>query len=79
MYDLSHPIANGMQTFPDDPDVHISPATNFEKDGCRVTDLRFGSHTGTHVDAPSHTEPRGKSLDEFSVGRFVGDAIRVDC
>lgn len=79
MYDLSHPITDGMQTFPGDPGVEISGATDFETDGYRVTKFGCGSHTGTHVDAPSHTEPDGLSLDGFSIDRFFGEAIRVDC
>lgn len=78
-YDLSQPLTDGMQTFPGDPDVHIAPVTEFETDGYRVTELGFGSHTGTHVDAPSHTEPEGKSLDAFPLDRFVMDTVKADC
>lgn len=79
MYDLSHPLTDGMQTFPGDPEVRISTAANVEADGYRVTELGCGSHTGTHIDAPSHTEPDGKSLDAFPIDRFVVETIRVDC
>lgn len=78
-YDLSQPLADGMQTFPGDPDVHVAAATEFETDGYRVTEVGCGSHTGTHVDAPSHTEPAGKSLDAFPLDRFVMETVRVDC
>ncbi|MFB6069037.1 MAG: cyclase family protein [Halobacterium sp.] len=79
MYDLSQPLTDGMQTFPGDPEVRLSPAAAFEADGYRVTELRCGSHAGTHVDAPAHTEPNGKSLDAFPVDRFGLAAVRVDC
>ena len=52
---------------------------NDEADGYRVTDLRFGSHAGTHVDAPAHTEPDGRTLDSYPVSAFAFDAVRVDC
>lgn len=78
-YDLSQPFTDGMQTFPGDPDVRVTAATEFETDGYRVTELGCGSHTGTHVDAPSHTEPEGKSLDAFPIDRFVMDTVKVDC
>lgn len=79
MYDLSHPFADGMQTFPGDPAVTLSTAADHGTDGYRVTALACGSHTGTHVDAPSHTEPDGDSLDAFSLDRFVIEATLVDC
>ncbi len=79
MYDLTHPITDGMQTYPGDPPVRVSQAADMETDGYRATDLHVRSHTGTHVDAPAHTEPDGKSLDAIPIERFVWDAIRVDC
>lgn len=79
MIDLSHPIDEGMQTFPGDPPVELDPAATVERDGYRVTALGCGSHTGTHVDAPAHTEPDGKTVDAFPVDRFVLRAHRVDC
>lgn len=79
MDDLSHPIADGMQTYPGDPEVRVRPAREFASDGYRVTALGCGSHTGTHVDAPAHTEPDGRTLDAFPVDRFVLRTVRVDC
>ncbi len=77
--DLSQPISSGIQTYPGDPPVDVSPAATVDDDGYRVSALACGSHSGTHVDAPSHTEPAGSSLDEHDVGRFVFDARVVDC
>ncbi|MFC6989689.1 cyclase family protein [Haloplanus sp. GCM10025708] len=79
MYDLSQRLADGMQTFPDDPEVRLSPTAVFEADGYRVTSIECGSHTGTHVDAPTHTEPDGDGLDAFPIDRFVLETVRVDC
>jgi len=77
--DLSHPIETGMQTFPGDPEVTVSEHATHESDGFHVDGLVCGSHTGTHVDAPSHVIPGASALDSFPVGRFVFDAVRVDC
>ena len=67
-----------MPVFPGDPPVSLTAHATFPEDGYRVTDLSCGSHTGTHVDAPSHTEPEGRTIDEFPVSRFVRDALVVD-
>jgi len=44
--DLSVSLENGMMYYPGDPVPEISPALTLEKDGCRVTQLHIGSHTG---------------------------------
>ena len=53
--DLSHPIVSGMPVYPGDPEVATAPATSIAVDGFAVTALQLGTHSGTHVDAPSHS------------------------
>jgi kynurenine formamidase len=77
-YDLSQPIEGGMQTYPGDPAVAVATHAAFDRDGYRVTALSMGSHTGTHVDAPSHTEAGGRSLGAYPPGRFRFDAQLAD-
>ncbi|MFW5911317.1 MAG: cyclase family protein [Halolamina sp.] len=79
MHDLTHPIESGMPVYPGDPTVSVDAVDTFEADGCRVSELTCGSHAGTHVDAPSHTEAAGRSLDSYPISAFVRDAIVVDC
>ncbi|MDR5657527.1 cyclase family protein [Halodesulfurarchaeum sp. HSR-GB] len=79
MQDLSHRFETDMPTFPGDPGVQVSPVKTIEQDGYRVTGFEGTSHAGTHIDAPSHTEPEGKPLADLPVERFVFDAVRVDC
>ncbi|TKX86882.1 cyclase family protein [Halorubrum sp. SS5] len=77
--DLSRPIETGMPTYPGDPDVTLAPDATHEADGYATSELRTGTHAGTHVDAPRHTVPGGESIDERDVGRFAFDARLVDC
>jgi kynurenine formamidase len=79
MHDLSQPIETGMQTYPGDPEVRVEQADSYPEDGCRVEAVFCGSHTGTHVDAPSHTEAKGRTLESYAVTDFVLDTLRVDC
>ena len=76
--DLSQPIRTGMPTFPGDPPVELAAAATIEADGYRVPSLHCGSHTGTHIDAPSHTEADGETIDERSIDEFVFRARVVD-
>jgi kynurenine formamidase len=76
--DLSHPLET-TTVYPGDPSVEIAPHATHEADGYRVSHLELGSHSGTHVDAPCHTEPDGRSLDSFPIETFAFDALLVDC
>lgn len=77
MRDLSHPLSTGMQVYPGDPSVNLSPALELERDGAAVTSLRLGSHTGTHVDAPAHTVAGGREMDLVALDELVGDALVI--
>lgn len=77
--DLTRTVESGMQVFPGDPEISLERAASMPEDGYRVQSLSCGSHTGTHVDAPSHTEPDGATIDEIPIDRFAFDGVRVDC
>jgi len=68
---ISRPIETGMPTYPGDPDVTLAPDATHEEDGYATSELRTGTHAGTHVDAPRHTLPRG--VDR----RASGGRVRV--
>lgn len=76
--DLTHAVKTGMPVFPGDPPVSIEPHATVDGDGYRVSAVECGSHAGTHVDAPGHTEAGGRAVDAIDVGRFVLDAVRID-
>jgi len=73
--DLSHSIENGMSYFPGDPEPRILPANVAPP--WRVTQLNIGTHTGTHIDAASHFVPNGKTIDQYSLERFLLPGIVV--
>ncbi|PCR89964.1 cyclase family protein [Natrinema ejinorense] len=77
--DLTQPVETGMQTYPDDPAVAVRRHASHAEHGVRVDALECGSHTGTHVDAPAHTEADGQTLESYPIERFVFDAVRIDC
>ncbi len=68
-----------MTTYPGDPAVALAPHATHEADGHRVTALELGSHAGTHIDAPNHTEPDGATLGAYGPERFRFDARVIDC
>lgn len=77
MRDLSHPIATGMQVYPGDPAVTVEPALLLARDGVDVAALHLGSHTGTHLDAPSHCIAGGRTTGAITLRELTGDALVV--
>lgn len=77
-YDLTHLLTDGMPVYPGDPPVSVSPAATMADEGYRVTELALSTHSGTHVDAPSHLLADGPSLADYGVDAFAMDARVVD-
>ncbi|MEI3867470.1 cyclase family protein [Microbacterium sp. CCNWLW134] len=75
IHDLSHVVSDGMPVYPGDPEVHVEAGLTIAADGVDVARLTMGSHTGTHVDAPSHTVPGGRTMASVGLDELVGDAI----
>jgi arylformamidase len=67
-----------MNIYPGDPRVNISRVKTFLKDGLLVSKISMGLHTGTHIDAPLHYLPHGKTIDKISPERLTGKAIVCD-
>lgn len=44
----------------------------------QISTLHLGSHSGTHLDAPSHYIASGRSIDTFAPDRFIAPGIVVD-
>ncbi|MFD6055497.1 cyclase family protein [Agromyces sp. NPDC060279] len=77
MRELSRPIDSGMRVYPGDPEVAIEAALHLERDGVDVARLHLGSHTGTHLDAPSHTVAGGRTTGAIGLDELVGEALVV--
>lgn len=74
LVDLSHPMTPGMPVYPGDPTVAFAPAATLADEGANVSALRFGSHTGTHLDAPSHMVAGGRTVDQLNLAALQGTA-----
>lgn len=80
-YDITLSIRRGMVIYPGDPAVEVEPHSRIaDGDDANVTALSMGTHTGTHVDAPSHFIEGGTPVDELALERLIGPAavVRVD-
>ncbi|MEF8775060.1 MAG: cyclase family protein [Haloarculaceae archaeon] len=79
LVDCSQPLESGMPVYPGDDAVSISELATLPEDASRISSLDLSSHVGTHVDAPAHKVPGGRTLDEFPVSAFAFAARLVDC
>ena len=78
LFDLCHPITPVMPVYPGDPAVRFAAAATITNDGCAVTELRLGSHTGTHLDAPSHTVPGAPAVSAIDPARLICQAVVIN-
>ena len=76
--DISWPISKATTGYKDRSVINIDEVKNFNRDGARETNIHLSSHSGTHVDAPSHFLKEGKTIDEISLNRLIGECIVLD-
>lgn len=77
--DVSLPIGADLLTWPGDPRIEVAPASRIAKgDAANVSELRFGSHTGTHIDPPFHFIDEGPRVDELDLETLIGEATVAD-
>lgn len=78
LVDMTHLIKEDMPVFPGTEKPILKTANTIEKDGFKETLMSMFSHTGTHMDAPSHIFENRKNLDEFDIAYFSGTAFVMD-
>ncbi|TMC42877.1 MAG: cyclase family protein [Chloroflexi bacterium] len=75
---MSVPLRDAMTVYRGNPPVRIRPAMTLQRDGVNLSELCLGSHTGTHIDAPSHFVRGGVGVDRLNLDRFIGPAWVAD-
>ena len=81
MIDITYPISEGGSRYPTDPvpEITVVPARIEEgrlKSG--YTELHIRNHHGTHIDAPAHKIPGGKTIDQYWLEKFINRAMILD-
>jgi arylformamidase len=74
--DVTVPIRHGMVHWPGNPEVRVDRHEKATADGgvSRTSALSFGSHTGTHVDAPLHFGVSHVGVDALPIDALIGPA-----
>lgn len=78
--DLSMTIEQGMQTFNSywHTKVEIVQLASHDIENRETRKIVLGTHTGTHIDAPRHFIPNGKTIEELDLENLNGDALVID-
>lgn len=78
--DLTYYIEEGMLTF----DAHWHPKVSIKQlgrigiEGRETKEVTFGTHTGTHMDAPLHFVEGGVSIAEIPLDKLIGEVTITD-
>jgi len=77
--DVSLPVRTGMVVYEGDPVVRIERVADIGRgDLANLSRMELGTHTGTHVDAPSHFIADGAGVDALPLDVLVGPAVVAD-
>ncbi len=73
--DISVPIYPGMAVWADEIPVELTPVLTVKDDSAAVSRLCLGTHTGTHIDPPSHFIEGGAGADTLPLEAMVGPCV----
>jgi arylformamidase len=73
--DVTREIAPGMTVYPGD----TVPRFDHKDFGqYQITDLLISTHSGTHIDAPSHYIKSGATIDTVPLEALIGECMVID-
>jgi kynurenine formamidase len=81
MINLTYQLHQGMFKYPSDSEAEIKiikARLEGEKYLSGRVNMLFTNHHGTHIDAPAHKFPDGKTIDQYERGKFVNTSALID-
>lgn len=77
--DITLRLTERTRVYPGDPPFRMRSVLDPARgDSARVHSLSLGTHTGTHVDAPSHLGGKTGGIDSLSLEALIGPALVVE-
>ncbi len=77
--DVSVGLGPDLLIWPNNPPLQIIPTTRVSRgDASNVSEIRLGSHTGTHIDPPAHFDEDGVSAEGMPLEVLLGPAVVAD-
>jgi len=75
--DLTREVRNDTKVFPGSPLPKFITWTKMDVHNYDSEVIFMSTHTGTHMDAPSHFASNASTIDKISIGRFISNAILI--
>jgi arylformamidase len=77
--DVSLSLGPNLLVWPGNPGILVTPSSRISNgDASNVSEIRLGSHTGTHVDPPYHFLDDGATAERLPLDVLVGQAVVAD-
>lgn len=76
--DISLPLNNDTPIYPGNVPLSVSIHHSMPEYATQLSSITFGSHTGTHIDAPAHAVEGALTLDKISLENFIGQCRVLD-
>lgn len=78
IYDISRPLNSDVETYPGDPEFRFSYIKKIDEGSAfSLSSFSMSSHTGTHIDAPSHFLSGGSTVDELPLNLLIGPTVLI--
>lgn len=82
LIDLTHPLNNGIPTWDGSCGFDSRIATDYgdcvEPNIFRIQRLSCSAGIGTHIDAPAHVIPNGRTIDQLTLSELVTECVVID-
>ena len=78
IFDISLPLNNETLIYPGNPEMTIAPYTTLPEYPTNLSKIIFGSHTGTHMDAPKHIDNEAIGVDKINLEICIGPCRVLD-
>ncbi len=79
LIDVTVALSPDLTVWPGDPAIEFEPTSRIaDGDSANVSRLAFGTHCGTHMDAPRHFIEGASTVDQMPLQALVGTAYVID-
>jgi arylformamidase len=79
LIDVSLEVGPDLLVWPGNPGVTVTPSSRISQGGSsNVSEIRLGSHTGTHIDPPFHFLDDGATAEDLPLDVMMGEATVAD-
>ncbi|MFA6463675.1 MAG: cyclase family protein [Candidatus Paceibacterota bacterium] len=76
--DISIPLSSNTVVYPGDPQIKVEVFKEWSVTTSKLSEITMGTHSGTHIDSPSHCLESGKRIEDLPLDIFVGPARVLD-